>query len=366
MKNIWLHNEWLPDIAEEHKITLGESHTPLIKSAAIGKSLGVSNLYFKLENINPTGSYKDRFAAVLVSWLKERGSRLCLSTSSGNTGAALAAYCAAARIPCCIAVVDGAPLEKILQMQLYGADVCMIRGFGKDERITSDVFARLGELADAACLPLPISAYKYCSLGMQGVQTIASEIMEDMAGDIDHVFCPAGGGGLTLAVAKGVIAYHQKRKTLKVPAVHCVQPEGNNTIAGPLSKGLSNAVRLERSSTAISGLQVPGILDGNEVIEKCASTGGYGFVVADASVLGWQKALAMQEGIFCEPAGAVAVAGLHKAIQQKKTGQHDRMVCLITGSGFKDMNPVKSTFSLTDPRIMTVDQFNGHIRELMS
>src|SRR5690606_34975203 len=100
---------------------LGEGNTPLVKSRQLGPALGLPNLYFKLEMLNPSGSYKDRFAASAVSELLDKDLKFCLATSSGNTGAALAAYCAAADIKCFLAIVDGAPSGKLQQMQVYGA-----------------------------------------------------------------------------------------------------------------------------------------------------------------------------------------------------------------------------------------------------
>jgi len=102
---------------------------------------------------------------------------------------------------CVLVIVDGAPVPKIRQMQLYGATTIMIEGFGKNTAVTNAVFGELDELTQSIGVPLPVSAFLYCPEGMQGVQTIMYELMKEM--DVDHVFSPAGGGGLTLALAKG-------------------------------------------------------------------------------------------------------------------------------------------------------------------
>ena len=287
--------EYLPAVPEEFRISLGEGNTPLVRSRSIGAMMGVPELYFKLENINPSGSYKDRFAAPFVSLLKSEKQQVCLATSSGNTGAALAAYCAAADIDCILAIVDGAPLPKIKQMQLYGAHTYMVHGFGKNALVTSQVFDLLETLSVSWGIPLPVSAYKYCPQGMMGVQTIACEILEDLA--VDHIFSPAGGGGLTLAIAKGCIEFSSRNAIEKLPRVNCVQPAGNDTIATSLREGKA-ASEIEASTTSISGLQVPGVLDGNEVIDTCRHLGGNGYVVKDQEVFRWHKFLAQKEGIF--------------------------------------------------------------------
>ncbi|GAB3912015.1 threonine synthase [Larkinella knui] len=350
MNTIWKYQNQLPDVDPRFRVGLGEGQTPLVRSRSIGPSLGLSNLYFKLENLNPSGSYKDRFAAVLVSEMNAKGQKVCIATSSGNTGAALSAYCAAAGIPCVLVVVDGAPLPKIRQMQLYGARIFMVSGFGKDAAITSAVFDELEKLCASNQIPLPISAYRYCPSAMQGVQTIASEILETLEGRVDHIFSPAGGGGLTLAITNGVLAEKPPSGLVKV---NCVQPEGNDTIASALRNNALKARAVSSSTTTVSGLQVPGVLDGDRVIENCRKTGGNGYLVTDERVFTWQKALAQQEGIFSEPAGAVALAGLEEAVLRKEVNPSETVVCLVTGSGFKDMASVEKNFGL--PPVQTVD-----------
>lgn len=171
--------------------TLGEGNTPLVKSRQIGPALGFPNLYFKLESANPSGSYKDRFAAYAVADVLANKGRLCLATSSGNTGAALAAYSAAAGIPCKIAIVDGAPEGKLKQMRAYGAALYVIKGFGKNKEATEKVFDKLGEVAAENQTRLQVSAFKYSPVGMTGVQTLSFELAEDLE-RVDNVFVPSG------------------------------------------------------------------------------------------------------------------------------------------------------------------------------
>ena len=298
--------------------------------------LGLDNLYFKLELLNPSGSYKDRFAASAVSELLDKDLRFCLATSSGNTGAALAAYCAAADIKCFLAIVDGAPSGKIQQMQVYGAETMMVKDFGMNPQVSSDVFSGLQRIASKRGTAVQISAYQYSAFGMAGVQTISYEIAEVLPDAGGHVFSPAGGGGLTLAMAKGFSIWGETHAGYQRPRVHCVQPEGNDTIATPLRKGFDQATPVSKSTTLISGLQVPNVIDGDDVIAACRSTGGTGFSVSDASIFECQKRMAILEGIYCEPAGAVSLAGVVKALENKELKSRDHIVCVVTGHGFKD------------------------------
>jgi threonine synthase len=353
--SIWRFHERLPEIEPQHRVTLGEGNTPLVASRAIGRSLGLDNLYFKLESCNPTGSFKDRFAAVALSDLLSAGSTLCLGTSSGNTGAALAAYSAAAGIRCLLAIVDTAPQGKLTQMLAYGAELYRIRGFGTEPRITSEIVGGLSDLASERGTAVQISAFKYSPIGMSGVCTIAWELEEQLPDGIEHVFTPSGGGGLTIAVARGFAAGNS------ATAVHCVQPSGNDTIAGRLRGGHDSAVDCQ-SETTVSGLQVASVIDGHETLVDCRASGGTGWLVSDSQTFEMQARLAAEEGIFCEPAGAVAVAGLAQAVSESRVQKGDTIVCLVTGSGFKDISSVESMIAGREAALL--DNFSQFVQRV--
>jgi len=336
---IWRWADLIEHVPERARLTLGEGDTPLIRSKRIGRDSGLSNLYFKLESGNVTGSYKDRFAFGAISHMLAAGQSKCIATSSGNTGAALAAYCAAAGIECRIALVEGTPPGKMSQMMAYGAKVARIRGFGTHAETTTDVFCRLKRLGQRSDSALQISAFVYSPLGMSGVKTLAFELAEQLSGEIDHVFCPAGGGGMCVAVARGLKLMFDRGRLAKLPAVECVQPDGNDTIAGPLRNGADKAVEVE-CTTKVSGLQVASVVDGHLAIEECRATGGSGHVVSDDFVWQIQKRLAREEGIFSEPAGAVALAGALTAAANGELKPDAVIVCCVTGTGFKDASAV--------------------------
>ena len=315
---------------------MGEGHTPLIPSRIIGEKHGIDHLYFKLEMTNPSGSYKDRFASAAVSHLVHNKAKICLATSSGNTGSALAAYCARAGLPCVIVIVDGTPQAKLEQMQIYGAHTLMVKGFGINERVTSSVFSQLRSLAKDLNTQVQISAYTYSPEGMSGVETIGMELAEQLPGSDIHVFSPSGGGGLTLAIGRGVQKWKKSHPEYALPVLHCVQPEGNNTIAGPLRVGQNESVAVPESTTKISGLQVPGVIDGNETLAVCRKLDGTGYLVSDGLVFELQAELANLEGVYCEPAGAVALAGALEAYRNKEIEKGEKIVCIVTGNGFKD------------------------------
>ncbi|MEO6003701.1 MAG: PLP-dependent lyase/thiolase [Opitutus sp.] len=358
--SIWKYAEKWGAPPEQDAITLGEGATPLVRSQRIGPMLGLKNLWFKYEGGNPTGSYKDRFAAAAVTHLKRDGRRLCLGTSSGNTGAALAAYCARAGIRCYLAIVEGAPEGKLRQMRAYGAHLIRIKEFGLSPAVSADVMQGLGGLATELDAGYEISAFAFSPRGMAGVQTITYEIAESFAGAACSIFCPAGAGGLTLAVARGA------QNSGAAVRVHCVQPEGNDTIASALRAGNAKAVAV-KSTTAISGLQVGGVLDGDHVITACRALGGQGYTVADETVWSWQARMAREEGIFSEPAGAVAIAGVAQAVERGEVGPEENIVCLVTGTGFKDERSLlRLTGEASTPLVGSFAEFCAGVRQAVS
>src|SRR5687767_2878542 len=185
-------------------ITLGAGDTPLVRSRWIGPTLGLKQLYFKLEQTNPTGSYKDRFAARLVSLLVTGGHPLCLGTSSGNAGAAMAAYSAAAGIACVLCVPDDAPPAKLTQILAYGARLLRVRGMVDSVATLRGVFSRLQAIAIARHMPLGISAYVLSPDAMAGIEPIGQELAAGLGAAPDRVFIPVGGGGLLVATSRGL------------------------------------------------------------------------------------------------------------------------------------------------------------------
>ena len=151
-------------------ITMGEGNTPLIPSSR------TASLFFKLESCNPSGSYKDRFVAAELTEVLKRGALSCVATSSGNTGSSLAAYCARYGMPCVILVNQDAPEGKLAQMRAHGAIVMRIPMFVSSPKITEVVFSQLREFADTSTAALVVSAFRYCPVGMRGVQGISREI----------------------------------------------------------------------------------------------------------------------------------------------------------------------------------------------
>jgi len=309
--------------------TLGEGDTPLVRSVRLGPRLGLLHLSFKLEICNPTGSYKDRFAAAELTAMIGRRQAGCLATSSGNTGAALAAYTARYGLECVIVVNDLAPAAKLQQMQAYGARVIRVKGFITSPNVTERVYRELEGFSARSGLRLVVSAYRYCPQGMAGVERISTELQQQSA-TLNHVFVPVGGGGLFTAVSRGFAPLGSAS-----PRVHAVQPEGCATVVAAFQRG-DDEIRPVTGTTRISGLSVPFDIDGSVALSELRRCGGAGLLVTDDEVLEAQSLLLKEEGIWTEPAGAAALAGCIRALRDGIVTASDSIVCLVTGHGFKD------------------------------
>ena len=314
-------------------LTLGEGRTPLIRSRWLGPRLGVRDLRFKLEHLNPSGSYKDRFAARFVANHLAAGYPFVLATSSGNTGAALATYAAAAGLPCIVCVPVEAPEAKLAQIRAHGAVVVRVRGMLDTPDAVRALIDRLSEVCATMGMPLGTSAYEIAPEAMAGIEPLGAEIVAE--GAPDRIFAPVGGGGLVVATWRGA---RDASATTMPPRIHAVQPAGNDTVVTAFRAGHGHARTLDpgEAGTNVSGLAVPIDLDATRALHAVRDSGGNGHLVADEAAWEAQATLARHEGLFVEPAGATSVAGLMAAVAAGEVGPDDRVTCILTGSGFKD------------------------------
>ena len=338
--------------ASQLVVTLGEGNTPLVESVTCAQ------LFFKLENYNPTGSYKDRFIATQMTRMLRLGSKACVATSAGNTGSALAAYCARYRVRCAILVNHDTPAVKLAQMQAHGARVIRIPEFANNPAVTLSVFETLRAFSRERQVPLVLSAFRYCPEGMLGVQQISREIAARITPD--HVFVPVGGGGLYSAVVQGF-----QEGEGPVPRVHTVQPEGCLTVVASFLRG-DNVIRAVNSTTAIGALSVPFDIDGSRALARLRECDGRGIAVSDYEIFAAQRRLLEQEGIDCEPAGAAALAGWLRARQEGLVADGETSVCLVTGHAFKDPASVETAARKHPDVTVSAPQVGGILDGLLT
>jgi threonine synthase len=324
----------------EQQVSLGEGNTPLVRSVALSNELSISNLHFKLESNNPTGSFKDRFAVAEVARMLKNGKQVCLATSSGNTGSSLAAYCARYGIGFHLFINEQTPQEKLLQARAYGALIYRVRGFGVDGAATLGVLEKLQELAAKGSYELTVSAYRYCPDAMDNLRSICTELVAQLGKVPEHVFVPVGGGGLLTAIWRGFSALRDAGVTPQIPRIHAVQPAGNPTVYDAW-KARRKEVRAVTSTTLISGLSVPFDIDASYALDAVYATNACAFAPTDEEIWDAQRLLSSHEGIYSEPAGATSLAGTIQAVRSGCVQPGDTVVCLVTGHGFKDARAIE-------------------------
>ncbi|MFF5234830.1 pyridoxal-phosphate dependent enzyme [Dactylosporangium sp. NPDC000521] len=318
-------------------VSLGEGDTPLLDVTDVLDVPGLSGItvHVKCEHLNPTGSFKDRVAAVAVSLVRERSLRGIVGTSSGNGGAAVAAYGARAGVRVILLALATTPPEKLVQIRAAGAEVYLVDGLGHDPRTTlalasevRDVAARQGYLAF-------LTGGRYAPEIMMGARTIAYELASQAS--LTHVYAPIGGGGLYASLWRG---YRDLGGV--VPRLVAVQPSGCPTVRDALAGG--PGVLTSPSTTGISGLQVATLFD-DDVPAAVAGSGGHLTEVTDAEVAA-AHARMVRAGIFVEPAGATALAGLLADASSGRLPAGSRAVLIATGAGWKDAGALHA---LTEP-----------------
>ena len=321
--------------------SLGEGNTPILSLTSVARLLGLAEVFGKAEWINPTGSYKDRIAAATINDAIRQSQRGWIGTSSGNGGASMSAYGARAGLPGFLCIAADAPAEKVRSIVPYGATLLPMTRIGIKEMDT------ISDLANEFQLKLSVTAYRYNSAGMAGAEAIGAELRDQ--GDFTHVYVPTGGGGLLVAVARGMGAASSTR-------IICAQPAGCNPIVRFLNQEIETP-HIDTCMSKVSGLQLPTPPDGELAASAVVESNGWGCSVSDEDAWSMQDFLATKEGIFVEPASALAVAALANDVRSGRLPVTARPVVILTGSGLKDLSrfaaitPLSTqTFSIDDLR----------------
>lgn len=311
---------------------LGEGDTPLIRSKRIGAALGLKHLYFKNEGLNPSGAFKDRAAATVVALALDADATGVVSASSGNASSAIAAYCAAAGLKCAILMEPGNPAAKLRQTLATGAQVVLVEGVfahGPDA-----LAAFLTAVAGQANFYLgfvwaPVNPYI-----LEGIKTIAYEVAARLPGAPDVVLAPVGGGDMFAAQWRGYLELARVGVIDRTPRMIGVQSESAPPLLEAVWSDAQSIATLPYARSKISGINVP--FTGDHALAAVRESVGTAAGVTDEQVWAMQRRLALEEGIWVEPAGAAPVAALQALIEHGDIHPDERIVCILSGAGFKD------------------------------
>jgi threonine synthase len=314
------YKAYLPLTDATPMITLGEGDTPVVRSQSIGSMVGCTELYFKLEGCNPTGSFKDRGMVVAVAKAMEDGAAGLICASTGNTSASAAAYGACASLPTTVIVPKGNIARgKLVQAIAYGARIALIDGnFDDALRLVRSLTER-----NPVTLVNSLNPHR-----IQGQKTAAFEIVESLGGAPDYLFIPVGNAGNMTAYWLGFVEASDMGWASTRPKMMGFQAEG----AAPIVRGEPVSTPM----TIASAIRIGRPASWEPAVRARDESGGTIDAVSDEDIMEAYKLLARTEGIFCEPAAAASVAGLLKLSEAGLHLSSKRVVCIITGTGLKD------------------------------
>jgi len=318
-RSVWRYARALL-IGAEHAVTLGEGGTPLLDGDWNG-----APVHYKLEFMMPTGSFKDRGTTVLVSYLKSRGVSRLLEDSSGNAGASLAAYAAAAGLACRILVPETASYPKIAQIAACGADVVTIRGSRQD----------VAEAALRQSAELFYASHNWQPFFVEGTKTLAYELWEQAGFRApDNVVVPLGYGSNVLGAERGFAELVRSGEIGRRPRLFGVQAAGCAPLAAAFREGVEHLVPTEIRTTMAEGIATPRPTRVAEVLRAVRDTGGSIVAVEEAEILHALRQLA-RRGLYVEPTSAAAAAGLTRLLASGTIRPQEYTVLVLTGSGLK-------------------------------
>lgn len=335
------YRDRLPVGVKTRAISLNEGNTPLIELHNIPKDLDRPiSLYVKYEGMNPTGSFKDRGMTMAVTKAVEEGSQAIICASTGNTSAAAAAYAARAGIKAFVLIPDGKiAMGKLAQAMMHGSVVIQIKGnFDEGMRLVK-------EIAVQAPLTIVNSINPY---RLQGQKTVAFEVIEQLGAVPDYHCLPVGNAGNITAHWMGYSECAPgTRNTITQACAYCA---GNcpytrddaltrPKMVGYQASGAAPFIKgelLDNPETVATAIRIGNPQSWEYAWHASRESEGWFDQCTDEEILATHKLLAEREGIFCEPASAISVAGALRDIRDGNIPAGSTVVCTVTGHGLKD------------------------------
>ena len=319
IRSLWRYQAALP-AKIENPISMGEGCTPLHKT-----SFGGIPCAFKLEWVSPTGSFKDRGASVMLSWLKQQGITSVLEDSSGNGGAAIAAYGAAAGMDVKVFVPSSTSTAKVAQAQAYGADIVRVPG--------------PREATEAAAMDMSdqifYASHNWHPFFLQGTKTLGYEIWEDLGFNVpDNIIIPASAGSNLLGCYLAFSELIASGEIDRLPRFFVSQPTNCAPLHASFQAGADGHVPAPFYPTIAEGTAIKRPIRLNQMLDVLRESNGGTVTIDEEEILGASLKLAKQ-GLFVEPTSAHAAAGLLKLTEQGLISSAEQTVVILSGSGLK-------------------------------
>ncbi len=358
--------ERLPVSESTPIVNLYEGNTPLLHLENIPREAHIdADIWVKFEGLNPTGSFKDRGMTMAVSRALEEGSRAIICASTGNTSASAAAYAARAGMRAFVLIPDGKiAMGKLAQAIMHGASIIKIAGnFDDGMRLVREV-------AEDAPVTIVNSINPY---RLQGQKTVAFEVVESLGRAPDFHCLPVGNAG---NISAHWIGYSEccpeDRNCVTASCNFCngdcpyaSQPlaQSRPVMVGYQASGAAPFMRghpVAAPETVATAIRIGNPQSWALALSACSESGGWFDEFDDDEILATQKLLAEKEGIFCEPASAVALAGALKDLASGRMPAGSTVVCTLTGHGLKDTDAV---IAASSPSVRTVKADRAAVRD---
>ncbi len=313
--------------------------TPLYPATRLGRSLGLNRLYFKDETVNPSASTKDRASAVVLRRALELDVTTVATASTGNAASSMACMAAGLGLHAVVFVPEKVPAAKLAQLLCFGAQVLAVRGN----------YDAAFDLCLEACAEF---GWYNRSTGLnpftrEGKKTCSYEIWEDLGRQApDWIVVPTGDGNLASGIWKGWRDLRAAGLVDRLPRIVCAQSENSAAISltsrrvveSGESGDWSRVVLAEvNASTVADSISVDRPRDGLAAVRAVVESSGLAVTVSDEEILQAIPEIARSTGLFLEPSAAVSWAAVRHLVQNQQVGDNDRVICLASGSGLKDI-----------------------------
>jgi threonine synthase len=328
LSGVWRFRDLLPALNDERAITLREGNTPLYELPQCSRITGVTRLFAKHQGLNPTGSFKDTGMTVAATFARLAGFRWVACASTGNTSASMAAYAARGGMRSLVLVPEGKiSWSKLSQALDYGAVTCQLRtDFDGCLRL-------LQELVRQA----PV--YQLNSINpfrLEGQKTVAIELLEQLDWQTpDHIIVPGGNLGNSSAIGKALLEMRDLGLISRLPRLSVIQAEGANALVRTFRESGGERLVSVQAETRATAIRIGNPASWKKAVRVIEATGGTCDEVSEVEIA-QAKAEIGAEGIGCEPASAVTLAGLKRLVAQKFVKPDEVVVLILTGNLLKD------------------------------
>jgi threonine synthase len=329
LSGVWRYRELLPNPAlAQHVITLREGNTPLYELPRCARLTGVPRLFAKHQGLNTTGSFKDTGMTVAATFARQAGCNWVACASTGNTSASMAAYAARAGMRSLVLVPEGKiSWSKLSQALDYGALTCQLR---------TDFDGCL-QLLQQLVKRAPV--YQLNSINpfrLEGQKTQAIELLEQLDWQPpDHIIVPGGNLGNSSAIGKALLEMLEIGLISSLPKLSVIQAEGANALVRTVRETDGKRLITVQPETRATAIRIGNPASWEKTVKVIRATGGTCEEVSEFEIA-QAKAEIGAEGIGCEPASAVTLAGLKKFVRQGFVQREERVVLILTGNLLKD------------------------------